>query len=192
MESPKWVAAAAFRIGQSYRDFAQDLMDMPVPDDVPEDRVWEYEVAVDDFVMPLQEQSLNAFENALNLALQHQAYNEWSARSAAEISQLEEAMFPITGQEDVDPEHNRVDFFSPDPVTSFDVARQRGAERYERLRPDEPDPTLEPGHPHYDPRLDRDSPQFDPVYKRELLGPDEGEVDAEEAGPQAEWRGGTP
>ena len=179
MQSRKWVAAAAYRIGQSYDDFAQELLDMPIPDDVPEDMHWEYEMAVDDFVFPLVEQSLVAFENAWSLAIEHQAYNEWSALSAIEISRLEEAMFPITEQDGVDPEHYRVDFFAPAPVTDFAVVRERSGERYERLRPEEPDPTLEPGHPHYDPRIDRDSPEFDPVYKRELLGPDEDELEGE-------------
>ena len=147
MGSPKWVAASAFRIGQSYRDFAEALFNLPIPDDVPEELHFEYEISVDELALPLQEQALDAFNSALNLALQYEAYNEWSSRSAAEISDLESASFPITGQDGVEVEHNRVEFFSPLPVTEMSVVRERGAERWERIKPEEPDPMdeLEPG-----------------------------------------------
>ena len=147
MGSPKWVAASSFRIGQSYRDFAEALFNLPIPDDVPPELEFEYELSVDELALPLQEQALDAFNQALNLALQYEAYNEWSSRSAAEISDLESAAFPITGQDGVNVEHNRVEFFSPNPVTEMSVVRERGAERWERLKPEEPDPAegLEPG-----------------------------------------------
>ncbi len=144
MGSPRWVAASSFRIGQSYRDFAEALFNLPIPDDVPPEREFEYQLSVDELALPLQEQALNAFNQALNLALQYEAYNEWSSRSAAEISDLESAAFPITGQDGVEVEHNRVEFFSPSPVTDMGVVRQRGALRWERLKPEPPEPGMDP------------------------------------------------
>ena len=185
--SPRWISAAAFRRGQSYRDFAEALFDLPLPEGLTPDQEFEYEMSVQDFALPLQEQSLDSFERALELALRYEAYNEWSARSAAEISDLESGSFPVTEQDGVDPTHFRVEFFAPDPVRDRDVVRQRGADRFERLRPEEPDPDLEPGHPHYDPELDRDSPEFNPEKYQEIFGPPEGEEG--EGEPQAR-RGG--
>ncbi len=187
--SPRWISAAAFRRGQSYRDFAEALFDLPIPEGLTPEQEFDYEMSVQDFALPLQEQSLSAFQTALRLALDNQAYNEWSARSAAEISELESGSFPVTEQDGVDPTHFRVEFFAPDPVRDRDVLRQRGSERFERLRPEEPDPDLEPGHPHYDPELDRDSPEFNQQKYNEIFGPPEGEEGEGEGEPQARLGG---
>ena len=167
MGSPKWVAASAFRIGQSYQEFAEALFDLPIPDDVPEEMHWEYEMSIDDLALPLQEQALDAFNNALRLALEYEAYNEWSSRSAAQISELETAMFPITGQDGVKVEHNRVEFFSPLPVTEMSVVRERGAARWPRVKPPEPDPVegLEPGQEPAD-VPDQETPEAGPQASR--------------------------
>ena len=159
--SPRWVAAASFRIGQGYRDFAEALYNLPIPDDVPPELEIEYELSVEDLARPLEDQALSAFERALDLALRYEAYNEWSARSAAEISDLQSGAFPITEQDGLKTEHNRVDFVAPDPEVSLDVVVERGAERRERLAPDE-GPILNPDHPDYLPQLDPDAPEFIP------------------------------
>ncbi|MFU8802164.1 MAG: hypothetical protein ACNA8W_00005, partial [Bradymonadaceae bacterium] len=83
----------------------------------------------------LQERALTAFRAALRLALQFQAYNEWSSLSAKEISSLESEAFPITSQEGVSVEHGRINFFPPEAVKSLEVVIDRGSKRKERLKP---------------------------------------------------------
>ncbi len=143
MGSPLWVAAASFRIGQSYQDFAEALFNLPMPEGLTPDQEFQYELSVEDLAFPLQEQALAAFNNALRLALEYQAYNEWSSRSAAEISDLEGEAFPITSQDGVNVEHNRAEFFSPAPVTDMGVVLERGTPRWDRLRPP-PEPEIDP------------------------------------------------
>ncbi len=149
MGSPLWVAAASFRIGQSYQEFAEALFALPIPEGLTMEQEMDYEMSIEDLAMPLQDQALAAYRNALDLALRFQAYNEWSSRSAEQISQLERIAFPITGQDGVTVEHNRTEFFSPPAVDSLDVVWERGAPRWERLRPPPPpEPELdEEGNP---------------------------------------------
>lgn len=143
VRSRRWAAAAAFRIGQSYQEFAEALFNLPMPSGLTPDQEFQYELSVEDLAFPLQDQALDAFNFALNVGLQLQAYNEWSARSAQMISQLESQAFPITGQDGVRVEHSRTEYFSPPAVTSLDIVMERGAPRWERLRPP-PEPEVDP------------------------------------------------
>lgn len=143
MGSPMWIAASSFRIGQSYQEFAEGLFALPIPEGLTMEQEMDYEMSIEDLAMPLQEQALQAFNNALTLALRFQAYNEWSSRSAQMISQLERIAFPITSQDGVHVEHNRTEFFAPPAVDSLDVVWERGAPRWERLRPPPPAPEVD-------------------------------------------------
>lgn len=125
MKSPRWVAASAYRIGQMYKDFYDELFNLPLPDGLTEDQQFQYQDAIDEVAAPLQEKALSAFQAALRLALEYQAYNEWSSKSAAEISKLDTTTYPITGQEGVSSEHDRTNFSQTEPVMSLDVVKKR-------------------------------------------------------------------
>jgi cellulose synthase operon protein C len=138
MQSPRWVAASAYRIGQTYKNFSDELYALPIPPEVPEDMEDIYRMQLDEYAFPLQERALTAFRRALNLALQFQAYNEWSSLSAQEISRLESEAFPITSQDGVAVEHGRINFFPPEAIKALEVVVERGSKRKERLRPPAP------------------------------------------------------
>lgn len=125
MESPRWVAASAYRVGQMYKNFSDELYNLPIPEGLTPDQEDEYRAALDDNAFPLQEKALTAYRSALRLALQYQAYNEWSAKSAEAISKLESEAYPITGQEGVEVEHQKLKFFIPAPVTDLTVVKER-------------------------------------------------------------------
>ncbi len=138
MESPRWVAASAYRVGQMYKEFSDQLYDLPMPEGLTEDQEFEYRGYMDEQAFPLQEKALKAFQTALALALQYQAYNEWSAKSATAISKLESEAYPITGQDGVNVEHERTNFSQPDPVLSLDVVRERVKARKKNEKPAAP------------------------------------------------------
>lgn len=125
MESPRWVAASAFRVGQMYKNFSDELYNLPMPEGLTMEQEDEYRMALDDNAFPLQEKALTAYRAALRLALQYQAYNEWSARSAEAISKLESEAYPITGQDGVETEHQKVNFYIPQPVTDLNLVIER-------------------------------------------------------------------
>ncbi|MEZ4461257.1 MAG: tetratricopeptide repeat protein [bacterium] len=140
MESPRWVAASAFRVGQMYKNFSDELYNLPMPEGLTPDQEDEYRAALDDNAFPLQEKALTAYRSALKLALQYQAYNEWSAKSAEAISKLESEAYPITGQDGVEVEHQKLKFFIPAPVTDLKVVKERVKARKEAQKAAEPAP----------------------------------------------------
>ena len=125
MESLCWVVASAYRIGQMYKEFSDQLYDLPMPEGLTEEQEDEYRGVLDERAFPLQEKALTAYRSALKLALQYQAYNEWSSKSATAISKLESEAYPITGQDGVSVEHERTNFSQPKLVMSLDVVRDR-------------------------------------------------------------------
>ena len=134
MKSPRWVAASAFRIGQMYQDFSNQIFDLPLPKGLSPRQEAQYRAKLDERAFPLETKALKAFETALNLALKYQAYNEWSSRSAKKISNLKSSSYPITDQEGVDVEHGRIDFYVPESVASLDKVTERAKKRIERRR----------------------------------------------------------
>ncbi len=134
LKNPYWVSAGAYRIGQMYRDFSENLYNLPMPEGLSMDDEELYQMSVDDLAFPLQEKALTAFKRARQLALDLEAYNEWSSKSSAIISELEKAQYPITGQEGVDTSHSRVLFTRTAAVVKNETASERlKAREAERL-----------------------------------------------------------
>jgi tetratricopeptide (TPR) repeat protein len=140
-KSPKWVAASAYRIGQMYRDFAAQLSNLPIPDGLTERQAMDYQWALDQKIIPLQDKALAAFQKAQELALQLQAYNTWSSKSAKQISTMQSSTYPITEQDGVEVGHGRVNFFVPEPMTDMTAIAKRVAERRAAQAPPVPKAT---------------------------------------------------
>ena len=131
MQHPLYLAAAAYRIGELYNGYYKSLYDYPTPKGLTEDQEFAYRDALDMAAAPLQEKALVAFQDARKLAIKYEAYNEWSAKSAKQISELEADAYPITEQEGVETGHNRLNFTATAPVVDFEVAVDRAAARKE-------------------------------------------------------------
>lgn len=127
LKSPLWTAAAAYRIGEMYKGFSDDLYNLPLPEGLPPEAEDEYRFAVDELSFPLQEKSLKSFQTALRLALELNAYNEWSAKSAKEMSRLEEETYPLTEHDRVGTSHSSELFLKSRQLTLSDV-KQRAEE----------------------------------------------------------------
>jgi TolA-binding protein len=138
MKSPRWSSASAYRIGNMYSDYYQSIRDLPLPEGLNQRQKFKYRQTLDRRAAPLQEKAVKAYETALQVALRLQAYNEWSRKSAREISDLKKQSFPITGQKGVEPEHGQIKFYTPEPLVSFDKALKRMEARDAR-QPDEPE-----------------------------------------------------
>jgi tetratricopeptide (TPR) repeat protein len=137
MRSPLWTAAAAYRVGQMYKEFSDSLYNFPIPEDLPEEYIDEYRAVIDEVSFPLQEKALIAFQRALSLALELNAFNEWSALSALEMSKLEEETYPITGQPGVDSTH-QAEIFLRSASFSLDDVNKRAKEKLELLKAKNP------------------------------------------------------
>lgn len=128
MRNPFWTAAAAYRIGEMYKNFSDELYNLPLPEGLPEEAEFEYRGAVDDLSFPLQEKSLKAFQKALSLALELNAYNEWSALSAREMSRLEQESYPLTEHAGVETRHG-AEIYLQSKQLSIDDVKARAEEQ---------------------------------------------------------------
>jgi len=138
MKSPRWASAAVYRIGDMYQRFANGLDALPIPDHIKDklnDRqIQQYNMQLDQRIIPLEEKALSGFQRALNVALELEAYNEWSRRSAEAIAGLDEQSYPVTQLDEVKPDRGRVKFYHPDPLAG-EAAIERLKARYERNPP---------------------------------------------------------
>src|SRR5690554_1579384 len=139
--SPHWIAASGYRVGQMYRDFAQNLSDLPIPEGLSEEQPMDDQWTLDEQIMPLQDKALSAFQRAQTLVIENQAYNEWSRLSSEQISAMASETYPITEQEGVEVEHARVKFFVLEPMTDMDAIAKDVAARRAAQAPPAPAPT---------------------------------------------------
>jgi tetratricopeptide (TPR) repeat protein len=80
MQSPKWVLAAVFRMGEIYHLFVKKLYAAPMPRDLPQ-RLWpEYKMALENFAANFEEIALEAYGNVLTRSAELGLYNEWVRR----------------------------------------------------------------------------------------------------------------
>jgi TolA-binding protein len=95
-KSPNEAAAAAFRIGQLYYEFAESLFNAPVPNGLTEDQVIDYQATLGEVAAPVQEKALAAFTEALRGALDKGVYNKWSQKSATFAAKVNPDEFPVS------------------------------------------------------------------------------------------------
>jgi len=96
LKSSGWTAGAMFRQGLLYYDFAENLLNAPVPEDLDEDMQAEYVMALEEFAAPVQEKSLVAFQTAMAFAREKGVYNEWSKQSGQYAAKVNPDQFPLS------------------------------------------------------------------------------------------------
>lgn len=97
-------AGAMFRQGLLNYDFAENLLNAPIPEDLPEELQGEYVMALEGHAGPVQEMSLIAFQAAMQFAREQGVYNEWSRQSAQYAARVNPDEFPISEEPYVRPD----------------------------------------------------------------------------------------
>ena len=95
-QDPDIAAAAAFRVGQLYYEFAESLFNADVPPQLTEQQKGAYQYALEQKAAPIQEEALKAFTMALKNALRNGVYNKWSRLSAIFAAKVNPDEFPIS------------------------------------------------------------------------------------------------
>jgi len=94
-KDPGMAAAAAFRMGLIYYEFAESLFNAEVPPGLTEEQTDEYRYQLEEVAAPIQEKALTAFTLALKNALNKGVYNKWSRLSAKYAAKVNPDEFPI-------------------------------------------------------------------------------------------------
>jgi tetratricopeptide (TPR) repeat protein len=91
----EWTTAALFQIGHMYEAFAKSLRDSPPPPDVKsDDQKAEYQSQIEEFAVPMEERSLDAYENGWKKANELGIYNQWTAKMRDALGRLNGELYP--------------------------------------------------------------------------------------------------
>lgn len=92
-----YAAAAAFKVGMLYYNFKEDLFKAPIPPEVRqagpeiEDA---YRLEIEKVAVPIEEQSLSALRNAINMAHNLGVYNKWSKEAGDYAAKVNPNEYP--------------------------------------------------------------------------------------------------
>lgn len=91
----EWTTAALYQVGHMYEAFAKALRDSPPPPDVrSEDQKADYQSQIEEFAVPMEERSLDAYENGWKRATDLGIYNQWTAKMREALGRLNSELYP--------------------------------------------------------------------------------------------------
>jgi hypothetical protein len=78
-----------------YESFARSLRDSPAPPEVKtEDQKADYQSQIEEFAVPMEERSLDAYENGWKKATELGIYNQWTAKMRDALGRLNSELYP--------------------------------------------------------------------------------------------------
>jgi tetratricopeptide (TPR) repeat protein len=91
----QWSTGALYQIGHMYEAFAKALRDSPPPPDVKtDDQRVDYQAQIEEFAVPMEERSLDAYENGWKKAVELAIYNQWTAKMRDALGRLNSELYP--------------------------------------------------------------------------------------------------
>lgn len=90
----EWTTAALYQIGRTYEQFAKAMRDAPPPSGLSDADKEQYQTQIDEFVVPIEERSLDAYENGWKKAVELQIYNPWTAKMRDALGRLNAELYP--------------------------------------------------------------------------------------------------
>jgi len=90
----EWTTAALYQIGFAYESFAKALLGSPPPSNLsPQDREL-YAQSIDEFVIPIEERGLEAYETGWKKAIELGIFNSWTAKMRDALGRLNAELYP--------------------------------------------------------------------------------------------------
>jgi TolA-binding protein len=90
----EWSTAALYQIGHTYEAFAKALREAPSPPNLTEADKDAYTAQIEEFVVPMEERSLDAYENGWKKAMELGIYNQWTAKLRESLGRLNGELYP--------------------------------------------------------------------------------------------------
>jgi tetratricopeptide (TPR) repeat protein len=91
----EWTTAALYQIGHMYEAFGKALRDSPPPPDVKtEEQKADYQSQIEEFAVPMEERSLDAYENGWKKAIELGIYNQWTEKMRDALGRLNSELYP--------------------------------------------------------------------------------------------------
>jgi TolA-binding protein len=90
----EWTTAALYQIGSTYESFSKALLASPPPDSLGEEEKEVYRQSIEEFVIPIEERSLEAYESGWQKALDLGIFNAWTAKMREALGRLNAELYP--------------------------------------------------------------------------------------------------
>jgi len=90
----EWSTAALYQIGHTYESFSKSLRDAPAPPNLSEADKDAYTAQIEEFVVPIEEKSLDAYDQGWKKALELGIYNTWTAKMREALGRLNAEIYP--------------------------------------------------------------------------------------------------
>ncbi|MCA9586770.1 MAG: tetratricopeptide repeat protein [Myxococcales bacterium] len=90
----EWTTASLYQTGRTYEEFAKALRDAPPPSNLSDADKEAYQTQIDTFVVPIEERSLDAYENGWKKAVELGIYNQWTAKMREALGRLNGELYP--------------------------------------------------------------------------------------------------
>ncbi len=90
----EWSTAALYQVGHTYEAFAKSLRDAPPPPGLSEADKEAFTSQIEEFVVPVEEKSLDAYENGWKKAIELGIYNQWTAKMREALGRLNSELYP--------------------------------------------------------------------------------------------------
>ena len=90
----EWTTAALYQIGFTYESFSKALLGSPPPDKLSDQEKEIYRQSIDEFVVPIEERSLEAYESGWQKAIELGIFNSWTAKMREALGRLNSELYP--------------------------------------------------------------------------------------------------
>jgi tetratricopeptide (TPR) repeat protein len=90
----EWTTASLYQIGVTYESFSKALLDSPPPATLNAEQKELYSQQIDEFVVPIEEKSLEAYESGWQKALELGIFNQWTAKMREALGRLNTELYP--------------------------------------------------------------------------------------------------
>jgi outer membrane protein assembly factor BamD (BamD/ComL family) len=90
----EWTTGALYQIGFTYESFSKALLASPPPSSLGEEDKELYRQSIEEFVIPIEERSLEAYESGWQKAVELNIYNAWTAKMREALGRLNAELYP--------------------------------------------------------------------------------------------------
>jgi tetratricopeptide (TPR) repeat protein len=90
----EWTTAALYQIGYTYESFAKALLNSPPPNSLSAQDKELYKQAIEEFVIPIEERGLEAYESGWKKAIELGIFNSWTAKMRDALGRLNSELYP--------------------------------------------------------------------------------------------------
>ena len=90
----EWTTASLYQIGFTYESFSKALLNSPPPGNLSPQEKEMYSQSIDEFVVPIEERALEAYESGWQKALELGIFNSWTAKMREALGRLNAELYP--------------------------------------------------------------------------------------------------